>query len=92
MASSRKAAETGTAQVPRSCDGSVRAARPLITSPWATSSLCVFDLVRVDPNQWPFIFCEVRGKKDSIDFGTPVLNRYRLDPNLAHIFVPAGGY
>jgi hypothetical protein len=63
MASSRKAAETGTAQVPRSCDGSVRAARPLITSPWATSSLCVFDLVRVDPNQWPFIFCEVRGKK-----------------------------
>jgi hypothetical protein len=92
MASSRNAAETGTAQVPRSCDGSVRAAPPLITSPWAASSLCVFDLVRVDPNQWPFIFCEVRGKKDSIDFGTPVLNRYRLDPNLAHIFVPAGGY
>ena len=63
MASSRNAAETGTAQVPRSCDGSVRAARPLITSPWATSNLCAFGLVRVDPNQWPFVFCEVLGKK-----------------------------
>ena len=31
MASSWKAAETGTAQVPRSCKGSVRAARPLVT-------------------------------------------------------------
>jgi hypothetical protein len=92
MASSRKAAETGTARVPRSRDGSVRVARPLVASPWAAWILCVFGLVRVDPNQWPFIFCEVRGKKGPIDFGTPVLNRYRLDPNLAHIFVPAGGY
>jgi hypothetical protein len=39
MVSSWKAAETGIVQVPRSCDGSVRAARPLAISPWATLNL-----------------------------------------------------
>jgi hypothetical protein len=39
MVSSWKAAEAEIVQVPRSCDGSVRAARPLVMSPWATLKL-----------------------------------------------------
>jgi hypothetical protein len=39
MASSQKAAEAGTVLVPRSYNGSVGAARPVVTSPWAAQQI-----------------------------------------------------
>ena len=64
MVSSWKAAETGIVQVPRSCDGSVRAARPLAISPWATLNLyaLVAWSVLIQING-PFFSCERRGKE-----------------------------
>lgn len=57
MASSWKAAETGIVRVPRSHNGSVRAARPLATSPWATPNLCaLFDrcaLIQINGQVFP---------------------------------------
>jgi hypothetical protein len=64
MVSSWKAAETGIVQVPRSCDGSVRAARPLaIFSLGDLETLRSRRAVPIDPDQRPFLPYEARGKE-----------------------------
>lgn len=64
MVSSWKAAETGTVQVPRSRDGSVRAARPLvICSLGDPKTLRSRRLIRIDPDQRPFVLARRVAKR-----------------------------
>jgi len=94
MASPQKTAETGTAQAPRSCNGSVRAARPLgVLSLGGLKPIRRRGLVRVDPNQRPehSLFFARRTARTRLDFGLLGLSQYRLDPKLARTFVQRGG-
>jgi hypothetical protein len=89
MVSSWKAAETGIVQVPRSCDGSVRAARPLaIFSLGDLETLRSRRVVRIDPGQRSFPFLRGTRQRGSIDVGTFDLNRYPRGKDLAHTFGP----
>jgi hypothetical protein len=93
MVSSWKAAETGIVQVPRSCDGSVRAARPLVMSPWATLKLyaLVAWSVLIQINGPSFLARGVTKRLDQM-WGLLDLNRYPRGQDLAHISAPEAVY
>jgi hypothetical protein len=92
MAPSQKTTETGTAQVPRTCNGFGQGRSPTgYFSLGGLEPIGLRGLVRVDPNQWPQlrVFFGAR-EKGAIDLGILDLSRYRRDPRLRRAVVQRG--